>query len=230
MPLCSLVAHNGTMDVRIPVQRSAKAGEHFAVLLHLDDPAEQRVHRIWDALDDHGTRPVRWSHGPEYRPHVTLAIARAFDLEHVETVLDPVLSRARGLAVDLTAVGFFVSDKAPAFLAVSPTVDLVTLHRDVHAALDAEPAQVHGNWDYYRPGTWLPHCTLAMDADTPGTVTSAVGSVDDLPIRATVSAVRLEPVPAQLLRPGHSRGGEPQHRAGPQHRRLRRRFLVGDQR
>lgn len=228
MPLCCLVAHNGTTDVRIPTQRSASTAEHFAVLLHLDDPAEQRVHRIWDALDDHGTKPVRWSHGPAYRPHVTLAIARASDLDHVESVLEPVLSRAHGMAVDLTAVGFFVSDKAPAFLAVSPTVELVTLHRDVHAVLDQDHARAHGHWPYYRPGTWLPHCTLAMDADTPGTVTSAVGSVDDLPIRARVSAVRLEPLPAQLLGPAPARDGEPQHRAGPQHKRLRRRFLPGD--
>ncbi|HET6668314.1 MAG TPA: 2'-5' RNA ligase family protein [Intrasporangium sp.] len=220
------MADDPELGIRIPGPRFPEREHCYAVLLYLDDVADQRVCRIWDALDEHGTRPVRAAHGPEYRPHITLAIVETARPEYVEQALQPLLPRVRGLAVDLTAVGFFVNDQAPAFLAVSPTVGLVTLHHDVHLALDALGPVAHDSWDYYRPGTWLPHCTLAMDADTPGTITSAVGSVADLPIRATVSYCRLEPLP-DLLRTLRVYDGPPLHRAGPQHKAPRRRFLIG---
>jgi hypothetical protein len=221
------MADDPELGIRIPGPRSSERERCYAVLLYLDDVADQRIRRIWQALDAQGTRPAGAGHGPEYRPHITLAIAETSRPDVVERGLETLLPRVRGLPVDLTAVGFFVSDKAPAFLAVSPTVQLVTLHHDVHARLDAMDPEVHDSWDYYRPGTWLPHCTLAMDADTPGTITSAVGSVADLPIRATVADVRLEPLPDQLWRPVRSYDGRPQHRAGPQHKASRRRFLIG---
>ena len=49
-------------------------------------------------------------------------------------------------------------------LGSTPTEGLLDTHRKVHAAL-ADVAEE--SWSVYEPGTWVPHCTLAMNADHP---------------------------------------------------------------
>ena len=69
------------------------------------------------------------------------------------------------------------------------------LHENVHSALGAMET-----WPYYRPGNWMPHCTLAMDVTCQTTVAEALGETP-LPIHATVGSAHMVELPKQPAAP-----------------------------
>jgi 2'-5' RNA ligase len=51
-----------------------------------------------------------------------------------------------------------LATKERSFLGVQVTKELLAFHAEVHAALAGQPVE---HWPVYRPGNWVPHCTLA---------------------------------------------------------------------
>ena len=49
------------------------------------------------------------------------------------------------------------------FIAPIVTCSLLALHQRIHRIL--EPLATHP-WEYYQPGRWVPHCTLATDLES----------------------------------------------------------------
>ena len=202
-------------------------GEHvaFAVVLHLDDDTDAVVRRAWARLEDEGVPSVSTTYGPGYRPHLTLAIVDTPHPALLAERLRPRLDAVSGLSLTLSSLGFFLTPPAPAYLAVTPSRRLLGLHQSVHDVLDTADS-----WSHYRPGSWVPHCTLAMGVDAATTVARALAHTP-LPVHATVTSAHLTRVPRV---PGHV--VEPlaltadkqtsllpaQHRAGPRHKRNRR--------
>ena len=84
-----------------------------------------------------------------------------------------------------------MTPEAVVFLGVTPTAPLLELNRRVHARLDAAKVAV---WPLYRPGIWVPHCTLAM---RPADLTAALSALRAavLPIEASPVALRIVEVP-----------------------------------
>lgn len=169
------------------MQHDATSGAS-AVVLDLDEVSDHRVRQLWLALEHQGV-PSPASAAPANRPHVTLAIVDGEAPARVAERLGPILADAPGMPITLTALGFFLTARAPAHLAVAPTTPLVALHGAVHRTLGTT-----GSWPYYRPGRWTPHCTLAMGVCSPSTVADALGQ-DALPITATVRSARVVELP-----------------------------------
>jgi 2'-5' RNA ligase len=198
----------------------------FAVVLYFDEETDSRLREVWAALDVHGVDSVARTHGAAYRPHLTLAIIETADQTRVIEALRGPLARVAGLPVTLNAVGFFLTGAAPAYLGVTPTSRLLLLHEQVHAAIGGVPS-----WDYYRPGSWVPHCTLAMGVTSPSAVADVISAAVALPLHGTVSGAHLARLPdnGSARLPGQ-RGPEQQadgaaearHRAGPRHKGGRR--------
>jgi 2'-5' RNA ligase len=198
----------------------------YAVVLYFDQETDSRLREVWAALDVHGVDSVARTHGPAYRPHLTLAIIETADEAGATEALRLPLAGAAGLPVTLNALGFFLTGTAPAYLGITPTSRLLLLHEQVHAAL----GDLAG-WDYYRPGSWMPHCTLAMGVTSPSAVAEVVTAALALPLHGTVSATHLARLPdrAGATLPGQRRpdeqpdgAAEARHRAGPRHRGGRR--------
>ena len=167
----------------------------YAVVLYLDDEADRTVRWMWEELDRRGVpSPGREETGN--RPHLTLALFRDGDPVRLTRALTPALAVANGLPVELESVGFFLGPRAPAFLNVAPTPQLLNLHRHVQSLV--EP-QVTGNSHFYEATHWLPHCTLAMQAvDFAQKVLSVVAD-RALPIRARASGGRLVYLPERVM-------------------------------
>jgi 2'-5' RNA ligase len=200
----------------------------FAVVLYFDDFTEHRVRQAWDALDQYGVPSAGATNEPDYRPHITLAIVNTPYPEQAAARLRLPLANVSGLPVSMTALGFFLTNRAPAYLAVAPTTALLQLHDQVHSALGAMDT-----WSYYRPGNWMPHCTLAMDVVCQTTVAEALGETA-LPIHATVGSAHMVELPKQ---PASLQGGATPIRGIGAHRRavdpsppVRRRREVGRRR
>jgi 2'-5' RNA ligase len=198
----------------------------YAVVLHFDEETDRRLREVWAALDVHGVDSVARTHGAAYRPHLTLAIIETADVARATTALRLPLARVAGLPVTLNAVGFFLTGTAPAYLGVTPTSRLLLLHEQVHAAIGDV-----ASWDYYRPGSWVPHCTLAMGVTSHSAVAEVVAAAVALPLHATVSGAHLSRLPGNRSAklPGQRRpeqqpdsAAEARHRAGPRHKGGRR--------
>lgn len=200
----------------------------YAVVLYFDEMTDHRVRRAWASLEAHGVRSAASTYGGDYRPHLTLAIVDTYRAGGVASSLRRPLANVAGLPVTLASLGFFLTEQAPAFLSVTATARLLSLHEDVHDALGDRDS-----WSYYTPDNWVPHCTLAMGVESPSAVTRALHTTP-LPIRATVTTaqlVRLPRVAAEETAVAEAvAAGAPScyplmravHRAGPRHRRPRK--------
>jgi 2'-5' RNA ligase len=96
----------------------------------------------------------------------------------------------------LSSVGAFLAPVPVLFLGVTATRELLELNAAVHARLDRAGIAVR---PIYRPGSFVPHCTLAM---RPRSIDAAVrvALVADLPITATAVAMRVVEVPTGKVR------------------------------
>ena len=91
-------------------------------------------------------------------PHVSLIPSA---LEDRDGVIDRMLGRiANQPAIEIVFSHIGLFPGGVLFLGVTPTEALIGLHQKVHEASNPSP---HAPWiPLYRPGRWVPHCTLNM--------------------------------------------------------------------
>ena len=165
-----------------------------AIELELDVAAARKVTGLLAVLEAAGVAPITAA-APDVHPHVSIGVAADAAPEAVRDALVGVATA--GLPpVRLSSVGAFVTPEAVVFLGVTPTVALLELNRRVHARLDTAHLAA---WPLYRPGTWVPHCTLAM---RPADLTAALSALRAavLPIEAVPVALRVVEVPTGTVR------------------------------
>lgn len=155
----------------------------MSVVVTLDDASDARVRQCWQSLDAAGISSVAAGPAP---PHVTLT---AFDPSQVDTdgLLDSLARSSGPIALTMAAVGFFLTEESVAFLAVTPTVSLLELHREAQRLVeghqgDARLTHVHSD-------RWLPHCTLAVGVQDQSAVCRTV--TDEVPVGAVAGGLAL---------------------------------------
>ncbi|SDT75476.1 2'-5' RNA ligase family protein [Actinoplanes derwentensis] len=151
-----------------------------ALELHLDVDTTRRIRTLWRALDAEGI-PSLGSLHQKHRPHLSLAAAHRIDPEAVAAALAgfPV---GRGLSVSFDFVGQFVGRVL--WLGVTMTPELLDHHREVHDRLAAGGVEI---WEHYRPGRWVPHCTISLRVPNPVMAPAIRRCLEYLPIRATIT-------------------------------------------
>ena len=97
-------------------------------------------------------------------PHISLTALifsedAAPDLAPVERILSRFAAATRPMASAFQAVATFPTDQGVVYLAPTVTMELLTAHR---ALLDDLAALHIPTATYYRPGVWIPHCTIAQ--------------------------------------------------------------------
>ena len=152
-----------------------------ALELYLDVHATRRVRTLWHALEAEGIPTLASLSDQKHRPHVSLAAAPRLEPETVAAALEGV-EVGRGLTMDLDFVGQFVGRVL--WLGITATEDLLTHHRLVHERLAGAAVEV---WDHYRPGRWVPHCTISLRVPNPLLAPAIRRCLEILPIRATVT-------------------------------------------
>jgi 2'-5' RNA ligase len=98
--------------------------------------------------------------GVGFRPHISLAGYEQIDEQALATVLEQLAKRSPPLPIKLDAIGVFPTSQGVVYLAPVVTAQLLLLHADYSAQADATG---HLSHPYYRPGAWIPHCTVAHD-------------------------------------------------------------------
>ncbi|HTF12788.1 MAG TPA: 2'-5' RNA ligase family protein [Asanoa sp.] len=152
-----------------------------ALELYLDTDATRRLRALWQALEAEGIPTLASLQDSKHRPHVSLAAASRLAPDAVAAALGhaPV---GRGLVLDLDFVGQFVGRVL--WLGITPTAELLSRHQAVHDRLAAAGVEV---WDHYRPGRWVPHCTVSLRVPNPLMGAAVRRCLEILPLRATVT-------------------------------------------
>jgi 2'-5' RNA ligase len=116
---------------------------------------------------------------------VSYAVLRKWDLAAVD---DALAGLDGGEPVDLSFDGVGLFRRGRTWLLAGVSADFVARQQRVVEAVTATGAELH---KHYRPGVWMPHCSLAPRAtlaQLPGVVAAVM---DVLPLRARLDRAAL---------------------------------------
>ncbi|BBY46117.1 2'-5' RNA ligase [Mycolicibacterium celeriflavum] len=156
----------------------------LAVCLLFDRRSERAVRSLWDRLEDVGVPSLRSHTHGKHLPHVSYAVLRRWD----DAAVAAALAGLDGEPVELHFDGVGVFRRGRVWLVAGVSADLVTRQQRVVEAVAASGADLH---KHYRPGSWLPHCSLAPRATLAQLPTVAATVMDILPLRARVDHAAL---------------------------------------
>ncbi len=129
----------------------------YGVILYFDEQTEKEFLKVWQSLADLNLS----SHvlEAEIKPHITLAIYEELDCQPCENELVKITSKTSSLPVQFTHLGIFTNPEPVVFAAPLITRELLDFHNNLHIRLTNEGKKP---WELYKPGRWVPHCTLAL--------------------------------------------------------------------
>jgi 2'-5' RNA ligase len=167
----------------------------LALGLCFDAAGERLVRDTWAILDAAGFVSLGSPPGSANVPHISLAVFDGGDAERIGAELSPLLAAAAPVAVRLSHLGCFTVPQTVLFLGVAPTEALLKLHDACWASLGR---LARAPWPLYGPGSWVPHCTLAMPvSDLPAALAACAGV--ELPIGVRAASTTLVEVPSGTL-------------------------------
>jgi hypothetical protein len=148
----------------------------LAVCLLFDRRSERAVRALWDRLEDDGIGSLRSHTHGRHVPHVSYAVLRRWDQA---AVTDALAAIDGGQPVELSFDGIGLFRRGRTWLVAGVTAEFVARQQRVVEAVIATGAELH---KHYRPGVWLPHCSLAPRATLAQLPTVAAAVFDVLPL------------------------------------------------
>jgi 2'-5' RNA ligase len=146
-----------------------------AVEVFFDSTTESAIKAVWARLEAAGVPSLATRTHRRHRPHISFCVA-----ERIKTgQLDDARQCLATTHLDVTLYSPAVFPRRGVlYLSVVPTLALLRLHEEVHAALrDSLVAP----WDLYSVGAWVPHCTLAQEL-TRAQIAEGIDLLHDQPI------------------------------------------------
>jgi 2'-5' RNA ligase len=157
----------------------------LAVCLLFDAHSEQVLRRLWQRLEADGV-PTLLSHTHgRHVPHLSYAVLRSFDTAKVADALD-LLPDEGPMTLHFDAIGMFRRSRT--WLVPAVTSDIARRQERVVEAVESTGADLHR---HYRPGVWVPHCTLAPRTTLERLPTVAAAVFDVLPLVTTADRATL---------------------------------------
>lgn len=109
----------------------------------------------------------------DYPPHVTLAVYDGIPEQRVREALAPVFREQHALPLRFRRLNYFESPQLVFWADPAPSKPLFEVHAAIHSLIAPSHCREH-----YRPGSWVPHCTLATQV-SPGNTASAIAFVSE---------------------------------------------------
>lgn len=157
----------------------------LAVCLLFDRRSERAVRGLWDRLEDVGVRSLRSHTHGGHLPHLSYAVLRRWDDAAVRDALAGIDGAG---PVDLTFDGMGLFRRGCVWLVAGVSAQFVARQQRVVEAVTAAGTDLH---KHYRPGTWLPHCSLAPRATLAQLPAVAAAVMDVLPLRVRMDHAAL---------------------------------------
>jgi 2'-5' RNA ligase len=157
----------------------------LAVCLLFDRRSERALRTLWDRIEEQGVPSLRSHTHRRHVPHVSYAVLRSWDRDAVTAAMGGL---AEGGAVELCFDGVGLFRRGRVWLVAGVSADLVARQQRVVQVVTAAGAELH---KHYRPGTWLPHCSLAPRATLTQLPLVAAAVFDVVPLRARLNRAAL---------------------------------------
>jgi 2'-5' RNA ligase len=157
----------------------------LAVCLLFDRRSERAVRALWDRVEEQGVLSLRSHTHGRHVPHVSYAVLRQWDQA---AVADALAGLDGGEPVDLSFDGVGLFRRGRTWLLAGVSADIVARQQRVVEAVTATGAELH---KHYRPGIWLPHCSLAPRATLAQLPLVVAAVMDVLPLRARLDRAAL---------------------------------------
>ena len=158
----------------------------YAIELYFDAETERAVRDFRGSLARAGIRPILDELGD--RPHISLALINDLDVNPMAVALRECASATiSSFPVTFSEIGAFSGEEGVIFLAPMITAQLMAAHAAGHQILAKVGLQ---SQEYYLPGNWTPHCTVAYGVE-PQSMASAAESARRIfrPIDGTVREI-----------------------------------------
>jgi hypothetical protein len=157
----------------------------LAVCLLFDRRSERAVRALWDRLEEQGVPSLRSHTHGRHVPHVSYAVLRSWDQAAVTAAL-AALDGASPVQLSFDGIGLFRRGRT--WLVAGVSAEFVARQQRVVEAVTATGADLH---KHYRPGIWLPHCSLAPRATLAQLPVAVAAVFDVLPLQATLDSAAL---------------------------------------
>ncbi len=126
----------------------------LAITLRADRDDALPLRELHDAAIGFSSEPI--PRRLEHAPHITLAIYEGLPARDVEAAASRLFKRGKALALRFKAVRWFDGADLTLYAAPEPSLELDELHALLHRLIAPENCHPH-----YRPGSFVPHCTLS---------------------------------------------------------------------
>lgn len=157
----------------------------LAVCLLFDADSDLALRRLWQRLEDVGVATLlSHTHGLHV-PHLSYAVLRSYDIAQVTEGLEQLPDQAP-TTLHLDAVGMFRRSRT--WLVPAVTADLARRQERVVEVVERTGADLH---QHYRPGVWVPHCTLAPRTTLRRLPVIAATAFEVLPLEVTADRAAL---------------------------------------
>jgi 2'-5' RNA ligase len=157
----------------------------LAVCLLFDARSEHAIRRLWGRLEDAGVPTLLTHTHGAHVPHLSYAVLRTFDVDKVSDAID-LLPDEGPMTLHFDAIGMFRRSRT--WLVPSVTSDIARRQERVVEAVESTGAELHR---HYRPGVWVPHCTLAPRTTLERLPAVASAVFDVLPLVTTADRAAL---------------------------------------
>ncbi len=127
----------------------------YAIECYLDEKSSEIIRNIWTQLE---LNHINTDKG--VKPHVSLMIYEEIPIENFKEKLLEFSKNIKPINILLSSLGLFCINSPVLFLSPVVSHDLLELHSFFNNFF--KEYKDHA-WQYYLPGKWVPHCTLALD-------------------------------------------------------------------
>jgi 2'-5' RNA ligase len=129
----------------------------FAIELLFDPKTDKSVRRIGERLEKIRIPTILSGEGAS--PHVTLAVFDKYSRNRIPPLLNHLARRFSPIPFSFSSLGSFPGAERALFLSPVMTPELLKLHSQLHGSIKH---LTKGALSYYKPGSWVPHCTLGL--------------------------------------------------------------------
>lgn len=157
----------------------------LAVCLLFDSRSEHAITALWHRLEGQGVPTLLTHTHGRHVPHLSYAVLRTCDLGKVTEAV-ALLPDEGPMTLHFDAIGMFRRSRT--WLVPSVTSDIARRQERVVEAVESTGADLH---QHYRPGVWVPHCTLAPRTTLERLPLVASAVFDVLPLTAVVDRAAL---------------------------------------
>lgn len=157
----------------------------LAVCLLFDARSDHLMRELWSRLEAAGVRTLKSHTHGRHHPHLSYAVLRSWDLSRAETALAAVPGSG---PFEMSFHGTLTFPRGRAALAPAITADVARRQEQVVSAMVATGADLHRN---YRPGSWVPHVSVATRAQGAKLPMVVQAIADVLPLKVRVERAAL---------------------------------------